>query len=95
MTDKKNRYYYFYIFAALLILLDQFTKLLFKDIFGIANIFGLQNLDAIASGRIPVIGDFLQFVYVENEGMAFGITFVFLKYFLAYFLWLQVLLLLI
>jgi len=85
MTDKKNRYYYFYIFAALLILLDQFTKLLFKDIFGIANIFGLQNLDAIASGRIPVIGDFLQFVYVENEGMAFGITFGIFKILLSLF----------
>ena len=85
MTDKKNRYYYFYVFAALLILLDQFTKLLFKDIFGIANIFGLQNLDAIASGRIPVIGDFLQFVYVENEGMAFGITFGVFKILLSLF----------
>ncbi len=74
MGEKKNKYYYFYILAALLVLFDQFTKLLFKDIFGIANIFGLQN-DYAPSGSIPVFGDFVQFVYVENEGMAFGITF--------------------
>ena len=57
--------------AAVLVLVDQFTKL---AAFGVPMLG--MNFTGIARGEyISVIGDFLQFTYVENPGMAFGISF--------------------
>ena len=61
-TDKKNTYYYWAFI--ILVLLDQVSKIIAKDYF---------NAEHYMS-PVQVIGDFLQFTYVENEGMAFGIS---------------------
>ena len=62
--------------AAVLVLVDQFTKL---AAFGMPML-GI-NFTGIARGEyISVIGDFLQFTYVENPGMAFGISFALVWY---------------
>lgn len=57
----------------MLIILDQVTKMLIKNYFGIihdSNSYSFGN-----HNNIKIIGDFLQFTYTENEGMAFGISF--------------------
>ena len=78
---KKNRTYIFYLIAALLIIFDQFTKLIVKGFdFGFVKHTGMRFGEAI-----NVIGTFVQFVYVENSGMAFGITFGSGKLFLSIF----------
>jgi signal peptidase II len=81
MDSKKNNSKYFYIVALILILLDQTTKLLIRG-FSFAGI----TCPGLPIGQnISVIGDFLQFTYVENSGMAFGITFGAGKIFLSLF----------
>jgi signal peptidase II len=70
---KKNRIAIFFIISILLIILDQITKILIKQYFGIAHTgegYSMSNYQ-----NIKIIGNFLQFTYVENEGMAFGISF--------------------
>jgi signal peptidase II len=63
-----------YILGAISILLiafDQITKMITLG----ANILG-SGFKGIAQGEIiPFIGDFIQFTYVQNPGMAFGISF--------------------
>lgn len=57
--DKKTGFYF--ALAVLFVLIDQATKLYFRQIpYG---------------DVIPVIGEFLQFTHIQNPGMAFGISF--------------------
>ncbi len=78
---KNNRNKYFFIGAVLLVLLDQFTKLLVKG-FGF---LGIEAEGMMLGSSISLIGDFLQITYVENKGMAFGIEFGWGKIFLSMF----------
>ena len=70
--NPNRKYTYYILFTSLiLVILDQLTKL---AVYG-KSIFGI-SFEGIRSGEyIRVIGDFLQFTYVENPGMAFGISF--------------------
>lgn len=79
MEKKSNNSYI--IFAAILVVIDQVSKLAIKgfDFFGISH----QGLDY--GQLIPVIGDLLQITYIENPGMAFGISFGWGKIFLSLF----------
>ena len=81
MDSKKNNSKYFYIAAIILILLDQTTKLFIKGF----SFDGITYPGVPIGQNISVIGNFLQFTYVENSGMAFGITFGAGKIFLSLF----------
>lgn len=71
MNDNRKFTYYILSLSFLLIVFDQVTKL---AVYG-KSIFGI-SFEGIRSGEyISIIGDFLQFTYVENPGMAFGISF--------------------
>ncbi len=50
----------YFILAAIVVALDQITKLLTK------------NFMALSESR-KIVGDFLRYTYIENPGMAFGI----------------------
>jgi len=63
----------FFILASILIVLDQITKIWIKNHFGVTHT--PDSLRIAVFENIEIIGDFLQFTYVENEGMAFGISF--------------------
>ena len=80
MVNKKNITGYF-IFSFFLIFLDQLTKLLVKGF----SILGLTHGGMNLGESIQLIGDFLQITYVENAGMAFGISFGTGKLFLSLF----------
>ena len=66
----KNNATKYYIIAALLVLIDQATKIAIKTLFDYGEV-------------IPVIGNIIQLTYIENYGMAFGITFSWGKIFLS------------
>ena len=66
----KNKATKYYIIAAILILIDQITKITIKSSFGYGEV-------------VPVISDIIQLTYIENYGMAFGITFGWGKIFLS------------
>lgn len=69
--DKKNTYILFAI-AGLLVILDQLTKFIAMGV----PFLGLSFGDGVREGEyIEVIGSIVQFTYVENPGMAFGISF--------------------
>jgi signal peptidase II len=81
--EKKFKNCYLIILAILLIILDQWSKQMIRSYFGVVNShdsFSVSNFS-----NIRIIGDFLQFTYVENEGMAFGISFGTGKVFLSLF----------
>ena len=81
--EKKFKNCYLIILAILLIILDQWSKQMIRSYFGVVNShdsFSVSNFS-----NIRIIGDFLQFTYVENEGMAFGISFGSGKVFLSLF----------
>lgn len=81
MTLKEKKILGFYLAAILLVLADQLTKLIVKGCD-----FGFLSFPGMGYGEsIPVIGSFLQFTYIENAGMAFGITFGAGKIFLSLF----------
>ncbi len=61
----------YFIAIVLLILFDQATKLAVKGF----SLFGFEHAGMFPGQTIPIIGDFLQITFVENPGMAFGITF--------------------
>lgn len=67
--------------ATILIVLDQATKLAVKGF----NFFGIEHKGMEYGENIPVLGDFLQWTFIENPGMAFGITFGSGKIFLSLF----------
>lgn len=70
-----------FIISILLILIDQITKLLIKGFSG----FGIYINGFDYGERIEVIGNYLQFTFVENPGMAFSIEFGAGKIFLSLF----------
>ena len=55
-----NRVYLILAITASVVILDQFTKFLVKKLMNYRD-------------SISIIGDFFQFTYIENPGMAFGI----------------------
>ncbi|MDP2303977.1 MAG: signal peptidase II [Ignavibacteria bacterium] len=60
-------------YTLVIVVLDQLTKILVK---GFSIPFININYEGMYYGqRIPIIGDFFQFTFVENPGMAFGIDF--------------------
>ena len=66
----KNNAIKYYIIAAVLVIIDQATKIIVKATFEYGEI-------------VPVIGDLLHWQYIENYGMAFGITVGWAKIFLS------------
>lgn len=70
-----------FVAAVLLILLDQFSKITIKGY----ELFGVKHEGMYYGETISVIGDFLQFTFIENPGMAFGVTFGAGKIFLSLF----------
>ncbi len=58
-------------FSALLVLIDQATKMAVKGF----SLFGIHHEGMYLGQSIPVIGDVLRFTFVENPGMAFGLDF--------------------
>ncbi len=79
MNNKANRNYF--TLAIVFILLDQITKVLVKGF----NLFGFNHEGFNYGESISVLGDFLHFTYIENPGMAFGISFGAGKIFLSLF----------
>jgi signal peptidase II len=71
MESKKLKTSHLFIFAVLLIFIDQASKLAIRGF----DLFGNHHAGMQPGDIIQVIGSFLQFTYVENEGMAFGISF--------------------
>ena len=72
---------WFFITAALLIILDQVTKILVKGF----TLFGYQHEGMFLGESHALIGDLVRLTFVENPGMAFGIQFGFAKIFLTLF----------
>lgn len=79
--EKKSNIRYFFIFSSILIILDQATKLYFKGF----SFLGINHIGLDYGAQVPVIGTFLQWTYIENAGMAFGIEFGWGKIFLSLF----------
>jgi signal peptidase II len=71
MTSNKDNTKYFYSVAILLVLFDQVTKICVKGF----NLFGFEHEGMSLHETFNVIGDIVQFTFVENAGMAFGIEF--------------------
>lgn len=57
--------------TAILVILDQITKLLVKGF--TIPLVGFYHEGMYLHQSIPVIGDFLRLTFIENPGMAFGI----------------------
>lgn len=70
-NQSKNKAVYFILVAAILVLLDQATKIMVKGF----TLFGIEHKGMFLGESISVIGDFLTITFVENPGMAFGIEF--------------------
>jgi signal peptidase II len=71
----------FLVIAILLVIFDQATKLATKGF----NLFGIKHEGMRLGESHEIIGDFLRFTFVENPGMAFGISFGWGKIFLSLF----------
>lgn len=71
----------YFIIASILIIIDQATKIYFKGF----NLFGISHQGYDYGAQVQVIGTFLQWTYIENAGMAFGIEFGWAKVFLSLF----------
>ena len=71
----------FFLLSFLLVIFDQSTKIAVKGF----NLFGIEHKGMYYGESIPVIGTFLQWTYIENPGMAFGIEFGWGKIFLSLF----------
>jgi signal peptidase II len=79
--EKQNKYMWCYITAASLLFADQLSKILIKGF----TLFGFHHQGMQIGDSIQIFGDFLQITYIENAGMAFGITFGAGKIFLSIF----------
>jgi signal peptidase II len=77
----KNSSRSFFLLAAGLILLDQATKLAVKGF----NLFGIQHEGMYVGQSYPIVGETLRLTFVENPGMAFGVSFGWGKVFLTLF----------
>ena len=71
----------YYIIAFLLIIADQASKLAVKSF----DFFGISHEGMKYGELIPVIDDIFMLTYIENPGMAFGISFGSGKIFLSLF----------
>lgn len=71
----------FLLFAAILIILDQATKIWVKGF----NVFGWNHDGMTLYESISIMGEAIRITYVENAGMAFGISFGAGKIFLSLF----------
>ncbi len=70
MKIEKHTWFY-YLISLILVFFDQVTKILVKGI----NLFGI-SLNGFQLGEsYKIIDDFVKITYVENAGMAFGISF--------------------
>ena len=67
--DVKQRIYF--LWAALLVVVDQLTKVLVKGF----DIAGISHQGMYLGESIPLLGDIVRLTFVENPGMAFGISF--------------------
>lgn len=65
---KQSRSYFFA--AGTLVLLDQVTKFAVKG----GTIFGFTHQGMYLGQSVPFLGDVVRFTFVENPGMAFGIS---------------------
>ncbi len=65
-----KRWWAFWV-AAIVILLDQVTKLAVKGF----SLFGIEHHGMQIGQSFPLIGDAVRVTYIENPGMAFGIEF--------------------
>lgn len=81
MNKKENTNFYLFLSAIILIAADQIIKFSIKGF----PWFGINHHGMFLGQSIPVIGDFIQICFVENEGMAFGISFGPAKIFLSLF----------
>lgn len=63
--------YKYFILALSLVIVDQVTKLAVKGF----SLFGFRHEGMYLGESHPVIGDVVRLTYVENPGMAFGISF--------------------
>ncbi len=79
MLENKNTL--LYVIATILIIFDQVTKLAVKGF----NFLGYQHEGFYYGEQVPVIGTVLQWTFIENPGMAFGIQFGWAKIFLSLF----------
>ncbi|MBS1536769.1 MAG: signal peptidase II [Bacteroidetes bacterium] len=77
----KNSSRGYFLFAFGLILLDQATKIAVKGF----NLFGFQHEGMFVGQSYPILGDTLRLTFVENPGMAFGVSFGWGKVFLTLF----------
>lgn len=77
----KNNSKIFFIASACLVLLDQATKLAIKGF----DFLGFSHEGLHYGEVIPIIGSIIQLTYIENAGMAFGISFGWGKIFLSIF----------
>ena len=77
----KNSSRWYFMLATGLILLDQATKIAVKGF----NLFGFQHEGMFIGQSHQIIGDTLRLTFVENPGMAFGISFGWGKIFLTLF----------
>ncbi|MFN8358816.1 MAG: signal peptidase II [Candidatus Kapaibacterium sp.] len=71
----------FFLLSAGLIVLDQLTKLWVKGF----TLFGIQHDGMFLGESHPIIGDAVRLTFVENPGMAFGVSFGWGKVFLTLF----------
>ncbi len=79
MQEKKNTNLYLLLTSFFLIIADQLTK------FAVKGFPGSDSGGMFLGQTISVFGDFVQICFVENEGMAFGISFGAAKIFLSLF----------
>jgi len=80
-NERNNKNFYFFLAAILLIAADQLIKFAIKGF----PWSGSNHSGMMLGQSISVIGDTVQLTFVENEGMAFGITFGPAKIFLSLF----------
>ncbi len=80
-SSKNNSSRWFFILATGLILLDQATKLAVKGF----TLFGFHHDGMFVGESHQVLGETLRFTFVENPGMAFGVSFGWGKVFLTLF----------
>lgn len=72
---------FFFLFALFFVLADQAAKLIVKGV----DFLGIHIEGMKLGESFEVLGSFLQITYIENEGMAFGISFGAGKIFLSLF----------
>ena len=79
--NSKDNTIFFFILALFFVLLDQITKFAIKGF----SFAGIEHQGLGYGELIPILGNILQLTFIENEGMAFGISFGWGKIFLSIF----------